>query len=333
MSHEQELGPVDLQENLSEATDARLVELLSTPSGGEARGILSDRLFRYSREGNGDDMDNVVSGLVAVLEDASLDEESHWHALCLLRTPLRFESTADVAFQAVCRTVLHDPFGYVRLTAVEMLGDLGRAEAIPVLKQAVLDEKNIPLVGHYSVQETAVGALGGCGPDAATVLLELRSNDELEAHNRIQCISALARTGNEHVALPELLKIIKTGTPTEVSSAVAGLGGGFHKYSSDSQATIMDVIRAALSHPTRPVREAACAAVERIGDPALIPLLEPLLQDPHKELTEELDETMTKYVTVEIYPVRKRAEMAIKELRRIAEHRAKSLAPWPPPNP
>jgi hypothetical protein len=35
---------------------------------------------------------------------------------------------------------------------------------------------------------------------------------------------------------------------------------------------------------------------------------------------------MKKYVTVEIYPVRKRAEMAIKELRRIAEQREEVAA-------
>jgi len=282
----------------------------------------------YENEQN-DQMEALASLLSATLKEAS-GEEARMRVLSRLRTLLWVgRGGADTAFHAVCHTLLNDPSDHLRFVAAEMLRDFGRADAIPVLTEAALDEKNhSPEMAHmFSVREAAISALGSCGPEAVPVLLELRSNEKLSTNQRnMLVVSALARTADEVVALPEVLEIIDVGSVPEVSAAVGGLGGGFRRYSTEAQATIMDVIRAALAHPSRHVRHAACAAVERIGEPANIPLLEPLLEDPHMELSRQYDETNTELVEVELYPVRKRAELAIKELSRIAEQRERVAA-------
>lgn len=316
------------EQALSGASDTELVDMLSSARHYEPSKVLSLRMVSYFENEQNEQMEALASLLSATLGEAS-GEEARLQALSLLRTLVRLgRGGSDTAFQAVCSALLEDPHGFIRLEAAETLRRLGRADAIPVLTEAVLDEKNIPLVmGDHSIREAAINALGSCGPEAAPVLLELRSNEKLTTNQRDRLVvSALARTGDEVSALPKVLEIIDGGSVPEVSAAVGGLGGGFRGYSTEAQATIMDVIRAALAHPSRHVREAACNAILYIGEPANIPLLEPLLEDPHMELSRQYDETNTELVEVELYPVRKRAERVLKELHRIAEQRERVAA-------
>ena|GEM_PF-3422208 len=327
LGHAEETGGGQTQEQVSEATDAELVDMLSSERRDEARAVLFHRSVLYgAEEGAHENLARLADMLSAVVIDGSV-EEARMEALSLLRAPLMFGPGSDEAFPAVCHALVEDPSLRVRFTAAGMLGDLGRADAIPFLEQIIVEAGPRQSELERDVTERAIGALGNCGPEAVPVLLELKSDEKLsKTVPTAILVSALAATGDELFALPELLKIVDTGNPPEVSYAVAGLGAGFHKYPSEAQSTIMDVIRTALSHPSHHVREAACNAIMYIGNPAHIPLVEPLLEDPHKELSRQLDETNTNFIEVELYPVRKRAEMAIKELQRIAEQREKVAA-------
>ena len=248
----------------------------------QAKNILLKRGRLYAEEGRDQDMERLMRLLVPVLENKSLDELRRLHALEVLRVPARFESTSDAAFDVVCRLIVDDPSAKVRYRAVRMLQEPRRADAIPFFKAAALDERNVAKGGPGgSVRQAAIETLGWCGgPDAAAVLLELRSDNSLSPEDRDVTITALGRTGSADVALPELLRIIETGKASEMCAAILGLGSGFNRYPPDARSTIMDMLRAGLHNPNDSRRRATCTAMKHTGDFYLIPLIEPLLDDP-----------------------------------------------------
>ena len=247
----------------------------------QADNILVERARRYAKEGRGQEMERLMRLLVPVLEDTSLDGSRRVRALEVLGIPARFEQTADAAFEIVCRVLLDDPHARVRYRAVSMLRDPRRPEAIPFLEKAVLDERHtVEFSRGRSARRSAIETLGEYGADAAAFLLELRSNDTFTPEDRDVTIRALGRTGSADVALPELLKLVEAGDDAEMRSAVVGLGSGLHEYPADARSTIMDVLRAGLNHPDAGRRRATCTAMKYTGDFYLIPLIEPLLNDP-----------------------------------------------------
>jgi HEAT repeat protein len=262
-----------------------LPAFLSSAAGNavsEARAILSERARRYAKAGQDEEMERLMRLLAPVIQDTSLDELRRLHLLEVLCVPAQYESTADAAFDFLCRLLVDDPSAEVRYRAVAMLQEPRRADAIPFFKAAALDDRNVAKGGPGgSVRQAAIEALGWCGgPDAAIALLELRRDDTLEPEEKDAVIMALGRTGSAEAALPEMLKIIETGDVSEMCSATLGLGSGFHRYPPDAQSTIMDVFRAGLHHPNDSRRRATCTAMKYTGDFYLIPLIEPLLDDP-----------------------------------------------------
>jgi HEAT repeat protein len=294
------------QEGRSDEIERLMPEFMAAADDNsvwEAKNVLLERARQYAEEERREEMERLMRLLVPVLENTSLDELRRLHALEVLRVPARFESTSDEAFVVVCRLIVDDPSAKVRYRAVHMLQEPSRSDAIPFFKAAALDERNVARGGpRGSVRQAAIETLGWCGaPDAAAVLLELRFNESLSREDQDVTITALGRTGSADVALPELLKIVETGDSAEMCSAILGLGAGFYRYPPDARSTIMDVLRAGLHHANDSRRRATCTAMKYTGDFYLIPLIEPLLDDPL---------------------VRPRAESAIKELQRsMAEYR------------
>jgi HEAT repeat protein len=278
----------------------------------EAASVLLDRAHRYVNERNREDMERLIRVLAPVMKETSLDRRARLHVLELLRlfVSAPFETTAAAAVEMVGQTLVDDPpdlgrdkaadiipFELVRDRAVGILQESRRPEAVPLLKKAVLDERNAPQWrSGDSVRKAAIEALGWCGgPDAAAVLLELRSNESLSREDQEVTITALGRTGSAQVALPEILKIIEKGNLSDKHVALLGLGSGFNRYPPDARSKIMQAFLAGIGNPDDSVRKATCTAMKYTSDFYLIPLIEPLLDDP---------------------PVRPYAESAIRGLQR-----------------
>ncbi len=298
----------------------RLPSLLETVEGSrvsEAASILRERAHRYVNERCWEDIERLMGLLIPLMKDASLDRRTRLSALELLSVFVSapFETTAAAAVDMVGQILLDDPpelardkaaaivpYELVRDRAVGILRESRRPEAVSLLKKAVLDERNAPeWRSGQSVRKAAIEALEQFGPEAAPVLLELRSNKSLSREDQEVTIRALGRTGSADVALPEVLNIIETGDLSEKRAAILGLGSGFNRYSPEAQSTIMDVFHTGLDHPNDSLRRATCTAMRYTGDFYLILLIEPLLDDPS---------------------VRTYAESAIRGLqRRMAEYR------------
>lgn len=252
-----------------------ILESAENNTVSQAYRILEERARRYVEEGRAEEMERLLRLLAPVLEDTALDGSRRLHAFEVLRVAAWFPSTRDAVFDTTCRLLVEDPSALVRHRTARALQAPRRLEAIPFLKKAALDERNTVEVHSMSVCEVALKALGRYGPEAAPVLLELASHER-----RIAAIEALASTRDREKALPALLEIMETGQASEMREAAIGLGGFVRDSSGEERAALLDALRAGLTHPNDSRRQASCAGLASTCDYRLIPLIEPLLDDP-----------------------------------------------------
>ncbi len=276
-----------VEEGLGRAPDEELLVMLESvraEDANKARNALLDRAFRYANEQREDDAKRLIQLVMREVENTPLDEFLRLSLLNVIDVFARpYEKTADAVVESVGRLLTDDPSVLVRDKVVLMLSQSGRPAAIPFLKAGILDERNaFKETSEKSVQQAALEALEGLGrtlPEAAETLKELRSREEVTRVRMDETIKARAQTGDPN-ALPDLLNLIETGDNVTMRSVLVGIGLGFHKYPEKARSAIMEVLVAGLRHPNGARRQATCIAIKYVGDYHLIPLIEPLLNDP-----------------------------------------------------
>jgi HEAT repeat protein len=148
----------------------------------------------------------------------------------------------------------------VRKASADSLGLLGKAaeDAVPALAEALKDMKNVEL------RRAAAIALGQVGPPAMKALTELRSatRDE-DKFVRSHAVHAVAGLGKDAAdAIPELVRLVKDDTVTEVRVAAAEALGLLGVKSPDA----MDALTTASRSSQTVLREAAMEALKRLEE-------------------------------------------------------------------
>ncbi len=158
-------------------------------------------------------------------------------------------------------SLLNDERSQIRLTAACALGDLGAKEvAIPELIK-LLNDKSI------SVRISAISALGNLGAKEAIAELTKLFNDE-SISVRLAAACTLGDLGARDVAIPELIKLLKTTGERISSSLYISAARALAKL--NARESIPELMKL-LADERRDVRRAAGDALGQLDDIETIP--------------------------------------------------------------
>ncbi len=149
---------------------------------------------------------------------------------------------------------LNDDFSGIRVDAVEALRKIGPAakDAVPELIRMMDAPSHGASIPHFA------GALDKIGVDVPTLVGLMDGKAEWAGKYAVE---AMAKLGNK--AVPDLVKIIKSGSPIGQARAATAIGR-----IGPAAKDAIPALAGALSSPEASVREAAVRAIGQMGPPA-----------------------------------------------------------------